>query len=464
MTGRPKVLVIGLDCAEPSLVFDRYINVLPNLKRLISTGVYARMRSSDPPITVPAWAVMMTGKDPGQLGFYGFRNRNSFDYDDIHIVDSSSLKEPCVWDILGKHGYQSIVMGVPPSYPPKPIQGHLISCFLTPEKPETYTYPASLAREIEEHVGEYQFDVKNFRTSGRETLLEQIYQMTETRFNTARYLMKNKPWDFMIMVEMGVDRIHHAFWQYMDDRHVLYQESPYQNAILDYYRFVDQKIGEILDAAPAETRIFVVSDHGAKRMDGGFCINEWLIREGYLTLRHPVDKPTDLSADIVDWKKTIAWGYGGYYGRLCLNVKGREPQGVISPGKVPSVRKEIIQKLKNLTDEKGNPLHTKVIRPDKRYLATKNIPPDLLIYFGDLYWRSVGKIGLGKVYIYENDTGPDGANHDYEGIFITARNREETVSGGKQLETIRIVDLAPTLLAQFGIQPPKGMQGKMVPL
>jgi predicted AlkP superfamily phosphohydrolase/phosphomutase len=166
----------------------------------------------------------------------------------------------------------------------------------------------------------------------------------------------------------------------------------------------------------------------------------------------------------VDWKKTIAWGYGGYYGRLCLNVKGREPQGVISPGKVPSVRKEIIQKLKNLTDEKGNPLHTKVIRPDKRYLATKNIPPDLLIYFGDLYWRSVGKIGLGKVYIYENDTGPDGANHDYEGIFITARNREETVSGGKQLETIRIVDLAPTLLAQFGIQPPKGMQGKMVPL
>jgi predicted AlkP superfamily phosphohydrolase/phosphomutase len=79
MTARPKVLVIGLDCAEPSLVFDRYFNVLPHLKRLINTGVFARMRSSDPPITVPAWAVMMTGKDPGQLGFYGFRNRNSHD-------------------------------------------------------------------------------------------------------------------------------------------------------------------------------------------------------------------------------------------------------------------------------------------------------------------------------------------------------------------------------------------------
>lgn len=461
MTARPKVLVIGLDCAEPSLVFDRYFNVLPHLKRLINTGVFARMRSSDPPITVPAWAVMMTGKDPGQLGFYGFRNRNSHDYDDIHIVDSSSLKEPCVWDILGKNGYQSIVIGVPPSYPPKPIHGHLISCFLTPENAETYTYPASLAREIEEQVGEYRFDVKNFRTSPRDDLLEQIYQMTDTRFNTARWLINNKPWDFMMMVEMGVDRIHHAFWQYMDDRHVLYQESPYQNAILDYYRFVDQKIGELLDQVPEGTRIFVVSDHGAKRMDGGFCINEWLIREGYLTLRKPVHRPAELSADLVDWNRTVAWGYGGYYGRLCFNVKGREPQGIIPPGKLPSLRKEIVQKLKKLTDEEGNPLHTKVIRPEKRYVATKNIPPDLLIYFGDLYWRSVGKIGLGKVYIYENDTGPDGANHDYEGIFIMTQKGNGTGSAGR-LETIRITDVAPTLLAQFGLKPLPGMRGKAV--
>lgn len=462
MSHKPKVMVIGLDCAEPSLVFDRWLDDLPNIKRVLQSGVYARMRSSDPPITVPAWASMMTGKDPGQLGFYGFRNRNSYDYSDVGLVDRTSLTEPAVWDVLGKRGYQSILIGVPPSYPPKPIKGHLITCFLTPDRSAPYTYPETLAEEIEREVGEYQFDVAHFRTDRVEELLLDIYQMTKTRFATARYLVTTKPWDFFMMVEMGVDRIHHAFWHFMDEKHVLYQPSPYKNAIYDYYRFVDEEIGQLLALVPADTRIFIVSDHGAKRMDGGFCINEWLMREGYLKLKEPVQTPTPLKADMVDWKRTRAWGYGGYYGRLCFNVKGREPEGIIPKHRYEQVRNQLIQKLKALTDEEGRPLNTKVFKPSKRYVTVKNIAPDLLIYFGDLYWRSVGSIGTGKLYVYENDTGPDGANHDYNGIFISAPNREG--KGGKPLDRLHLMDMAPTILHQFGIPPLKGMRGKQIPL
>jgi predicted AlkP superfamily phosphohydrolase/phosphomutase len=463
MNTRRKVMVIGLDCAEPSLVFDKWLGSLPNIRRVLESGVHARMRSSDPPITIPAWASMVTGKDPGQLGFYGFRNRNSHHPADVCLVDSTSLKEPTVWDVLGRHGHSSILIGVPPSYPPKPVRGCLVSCFLTPDRSVPWTHPESLAREIEENVGEYLFDVKNFRTDQPGQLLEQLYEMAKNRFSTARWLLANKPWDFFMMVEMGIDRIHHAFWHYMDERHVLYQPSSYKNAIYDYYRYIDGEVGKLLELAPSGTRIFIVSDHGAKRMDGGFCINEWLMREGYLKLKEPVTEPTPLKPHMIDWKQTQAWGDGGYYGRLCLNVKGREPQGVIPPKQFEAVRNRLIRKLKALTDDKGEPLNTEVFKPSKRYVTIRNIAPDLIVYFGDLYWRSVGSVGYGTTFIHENDTGPDGANHDYEGIFISAV-KGAPAGRGKELERIHLMDMAPTILREFGILPLKGMRGKAVPI
>ncbi|HVM96495.1 MAG TPA: alkaline phosphatase family protein, partial [Candidatus Acidoferrales bacterium] len=74
---KEKVAVIGLDCVPPQLVFERWVELLPNLRRLMGEGAWGSLRSCDPPITVPAWASMVTGKDPGQLGVYGFRNRGS---------------------------------------------------------------------------------------------------------------------------------------------------------------------------------------------------------------------------------------------------------------------------------------------------------------------------------------------------------------------------------------------------
>ena len=127
-----KVLVIGLDCATPDLVFDQLAHVMPNLTRLRKEGVYGRMRSSDPPITCPAWAVMGTSLTPGQLGMYGFRHRENYSYTEFSIATAYDLKEPAVWDILSDKGKYVCIIGVPPSYPPPRLNGVTISGFLTP--------------------------------------------------------------------------------------------------------------------------------------------------------------------------------------------------------------------------------------------------------------------------------------------------------------------------------------------
>jgi len=143
-----KLMVIGLDCAPPEIVLDRR-RELPVLNRLIAAGRHGKMHSSHPPITIPAWMVMATGKDPGRLGLYGFRHRRAYTYDKMWIANSLSIKEPAVWDILGDAGGRSVLVSVPPSYPPHPVAGDLVGCFITPGADKAYTYPEGLKAEIE---------------------------------------------------------------------------------------------------------------------------------------------------------------------------------------------------------------------------------------------------------------------------------------------------------------------------
>lgn len=453
-----KVCVIGLDCAAPELVFELWADLLPNLRSVMQRGVWGPLTSTIPPITVPAWMCMMTGKDPGTLGIYGFRNRRDHSYDGLQFASSRLVHEPTLWDILGEHGKQSIVLGVPLTYPPKPLNGLLIGDFLAPDTRSDYTYPPELKTEIAEVVGDYLFDTREFRTEDKERLLADIYAMTRQRFALARHLATTKPWDFFMMVEMGPDRIHHAFWKYFDPKHPKYVAgNPLEHAIRDYYVALDAEIGQFLATLEPETRLLIVSDHGAKRMDGGICFNQWLIQEGYLVLTEPVQEVTKFSPALVDWSKTRAWGDGGYYGRLFLNVQGREPDGTVAPADVESLRAELTTRLERLGDEHGAPIGTRVFRPEQTYAAMRNVAPDLIVYFGDLHWRSVGSIGHESVWTHDNDTGPDDANHAQHGIFLMAQVGSQPFGDGQARTDLSIYDVAPTVLDAFGITPPPGM-------
>ncbi len=195
-------------------------------------------------------------------------------------------------------------------------------------------------------------------------------------------------------------------------------------------------------------------------MLGGICINEWLQREGYLTIKGDHPPGTPLSHEMVEWPKTTAWGYGGYYGRLCLNVKGREPEGVVDPAAYEVVRSELKARLEALGDERGRPIHTRVHRPEEVFDTVRGIPPDLFVYFGDLAWRSIGTLGWGEIHRFENDTGPDDANHAPHGLFIMRHPRGEPVG---ESEEMSYLDVAPTLLALMGLPIPSHMRGRVLP-
>src|SRR4051794_16916478 len=250
-----RVMMIGLDCAAPQLLFDRWIDLLPNLRGLVERGRSGILRSCDPPITVPAWSVMMSSRTPGELGIYGFRNRADRTYDHLTIADSRAVTAPRVWDLPSDAGRDVIVLGVPGTYPPPRVRGAVVSCFLTPDpRTSQYTYPAELKDEIESVVGDYEVDVRDFRTDDKARLLEQVEDMTRRRFQLAEHLLDTRPWDFFAMVEMGTDRMHHGFWRYMDPEHRLYEPgNPFENAIRDYYVLVDGLIGGLLERADDET-------------------------------------------------------------------------------------------------------------------------------------------------------------------------------------------------------------------
>jgi predicted AlkP superfamily phosphohydrolase/phosphomutase len=454
-----RVMVIGLDCAPPEHVFDEYAGDIPNLSKLRENGMWGPLESITPPITVPAWMCMMTSKDPGTLGIYGFRNRKDHTYEGLSIATSWAIKEPTVWDILSQSGKDSIVMSVPPSYPPKQLKGVQIGCFLTPNITADYTYPKELKAELESNVGEYIFDIRNFRTDNTQYIIDEAYKMTEIRFKTAHYLLDNKPWDFFMMVEMGPDRLNHGIWSFIDPAHPRHRPgNPYREALRDYYRYLDGKIGELLDAhAGDDVTVIVVSDHGAKAMVGGFCLNEWLVREGYLTFEEPLpDEVTPSDRLTTDWSKTKAWGDGGYYGRLFLNVEGREPNGIIPQSEYETVRTELIRNIESMVDQEGKPMGNRALKPEDTYVKQNGVPPDLIVILGGLRWRSVGSLGHSSIYTFENDTGPDEANHAEHGIFIM--NNAPGMQRGEK-SGLHLWDVHNTVLDLFGLEPATGALG-----
>jgi predicted AlkP superfamily phosphohydrolase/phosphomutase len=460
MGPRKKVLVIGLDCAAPELVFDMWLDRLPNIKRMVEEGVSGSLQSTIPPITVPAWMCMVTGKNPGQLGIFGFRNRSEYSYDDFWIANSEAIKEPTVWDVISREGYQVGLVGVPQTYPPKPVHGFMVTDWLAPDTDADYTFPEYIKDDVRQAVGDYVLDVKKFRTDDKDALLEEIFDMTRKRFDLVKAFL-TKPWHFFMFVEIGLDRIHHGFWKFFDKTHRKYKAgNKYENAIFEYHQYLDKRIGELLEAIDEDTVVMVVSDHGAKKMEGAININDWLIREGYMKLKSDPKGLVKLEDAGVDWGRTTAWGLGGYYGRLFLNVKGREKQGVIDPKDYEKARDEIADKLRAITDEKGNNIGTRVFKPQEAYTGPNiDQAPDLIVYFGDLFWRSTGTIGHDSIHSFETEVGPDDAVHAEKGIFILWDPKQKR---GKKLENLSIYDVAPTVLHVMGIDVPADMEGKVI--
>jgi predicted AlkP superfamily phosphohydrolase/phosphomutase len=454
-----KICVLGLDSATPEIVFGD--ERLVNLRRLMDLGVYGRLQSVIPTTTIPAWMCMSTSQDPGSLGVYGPRNRSDHSYNRLAPATSESIEALAIWDYLAQKRKKSIIVGVPPNYPPRKVNGISIGCFLTPDRSgNEFTDPPALKTKITELVGEYPTDVKDFlvREDKKATLKEQIFEMSRKQWQVVRWLLSEQDWDYFHFVDIGLDRMQHSFWNYFDPKHAQFEAgNSFQDAIPEYYRWLDDQVGEVLEVLDDETILLIVSDHGAQRSDGGFAINQWLVGEGLLVLNEYPKSVTPFENLAVDWNKTRVWSEGGHCARVFFNVQGREPQGVIPAGEYESFQNEMKLRLESLPGENGQPFKFQVFKPQEIYRNLRNVAPDLIVHFGGLLWRSVGSVGHPVLQVRENDIGFDASSHSQHGVFIlTAPN----CPLGGEYEGANLVDMAPTLMDLAGYAIPGTMQGR----
>lgn len=489
-----RLLLIGLDGATFDVLgplMDR--GLMPELKDLVDRGVCGPLESTRPPITPAAWTTFMTGKGPGKHGIIDFlrydptTNRLSFNNN-----TKISTKAKTIWQILSDKHYRVGSINVPMTFPPEPVNGFMISGFDTPPGKD-FTYPKALQKEILAKYPDYTHEKKWERkaTGGDEIFrknIEYIMQSFDRGYDLARFCGDKYGWDVMMVLYKFVDNLQHKAWRYIDER--TKHENPARAKLVEHcWMHLDGVIGKLKAlAAEQNADIIVMSDHGHGSLDGKVQPNLLLQRWGYLSLRSPltqlrtraatmwrrltnpgfaasIGQSSQLDHDLaIDWPKTQACVlHAGVYGFLYLNLKGRQPQGIVEPRDFDRVRADIREKLlaAKCKDRDGKEMNifSDVFVTEDHYncdRATHPWMPDLLLAPADGL-AAVKKIRGNAPVRWVPFSRLEGT-HRLDGIFIA---QGAAIKSGIRLRA-HIADLAPTILAGLGEPVPKDMDGKVL--
>jgi predicted AlkP superfamily phosphohydrolase/phosphomutase len=259
----------------------------------------------------------------------------------------------------------------------------------------------------------------------------------------------------------GVDQTSHMFWRQMETG----GGGEDADAILNAYKQLDAVLGRALAAiAPAgrplsesDTTLIVMSDHGFAPFTRAVALNSWLRAEGFLSLQPGVEVGRELFVD-VDWSKTRAYALG--LNGLYLNLKGRERFGVVAPDQRDAVLADLTARLLAWHDPKtGEQVVSKVYRREAVYSAAyRDLAPDLIVGYTRGY-RIANSSALGEVptELLEDNVKKWSGDHcmaadQVPGVLLSNRPLSSTEIG--------LVDIAPTVLSEFGVDIPKAMVGR----
>lgn len=512
-----RVLVIGLDGAtfnviKPLIAQGR----LPTLARLMREGAHVPLRSTIQPSSEQAWASFMTGVQNGKHGVFSFVRRRPGSYE-FEYISGRNVRAPALWDILSDRGRPTITINVPMTYPPHPVKGVLIGGLMSPGEHSRFTYPDGMYEELCQAVGGYIIDVDIERgdlTHEEEVrMVEQVFEMTRLRTAATLHLAHTRPWDLLTVVYGSPDRVSHKFWKYMDPTHPLYTAegaADFGEVIPRVYEAMDAAIAELLaDLANEQTTVLILSDHGFGPMRHAVYLNKWLAQHSYLTYKSTnaspaqqaraafvktmrramrwLDNPllswlkarafelrpalksalfSSMTFAQVDWSRTQAFAVGTM-GNIYLNVRGREPAGIIEPGaEYEKLRERLMAELATLTDDTTQaPVFNAIYRREELYQGPYlEEAPDIVCLKDARYhvaavdWRTrpddrvLVPLQQGEL-LFAADVS---AQHELDGILIAWGNE---VRAGESLAGARIVDLAPTILQLLEEPAPEEMDG-----
>jgi len=473
-----KILVIGLDGADLELITP-WIDAgdLPNLASIRDAGTSGLLQSVIPPVSAPAWATFMTGRNPGRHGVFGFVTERP-GTGETTLVSLGSIRGTKLWDAFSAAGRRVVVVNVPITWPPPEIDGVFVSGMLTPPG-RPFTWPAEVQAEIEAKVPDYRIDIDRGLFDDQEVFREHLFATAKARGEVIRLAMDRGEWDFLLGVFTNTDRMQHHFWRKEREK------------IRDLYRLIDGEIGKILDRVDRDkTLVVVLSDHGFTTTDRRIYMNRWLREEGYLGVRRVseltddyqkrrfnwfMDEPEEtrrkeklatrilkrlgLRGELaIDWEKTRAYLYSSDTRGIHLNVKGRQPQGTVEESRYEPLRDEIIGKLRALTfPETGEAVFESVEKREDLYDGPylESAPDILTVPERDRY-RVVTKID--RKGVFRQHRTPDGY-HRKAGVLFAAG---PGVARGGELADAGIADVLPTLLYAAGIPTPERADGRVL--
>jgi predicted AlkP superfamily phosphohydrolase/phosphomutase len=518
-----RVFIIGWDGATFDLI-EPWVaqGKLPNIAEVLENGAHGELRSTLPPMTFTAWSSFMTGKNPAKHGIYDFTRQRPGTYD-LEFVNGGQRKAPSFWKLLSDAGRKVISISVPCTYPPDKIDGVMLSGFdaaglggSSSKLDARGMYPPEIYDELERAVGGHpigSFPVAEINQGRPEAAVQKILDVIGRKAATAKYLIQKYDWDCAMVLFGESDGAGHHFWKYCDPHspQFAYEPPSMRDSILRVYQELDRQLGELKQLLPTDTTLLMMSDHGFGGVSNTALFpNCWLREQGLLKFRGGFSRWLSRRLDaaklravaklpnvvqkflsrfarkqlggieakvrygIIDWSGTKAYfEENPYYPSLRINLKGRQPLGVVEPGaEYEQLRSELIERLEDWRHpETGAPIVERAYRREEVYDGPHlDEAPDIVVHWSThedyTYAFKVSCKSRKLAWLEEIDltrpenlaffTGKSGSHRD-NGIFLA---EGPGIRAGKRLNGAAIVDVAPTILHLLGVPVPKDMDGR----
>ena len=497
-----KLFLIGIDGATFDIIRPLLNkNKLPNMANLMKEGTYGKLRSTIPLTSPVAWTSLMTGKNPGKHGIFDFLSKDPGAYT-MKFSNASYRKANPIWKSLSDAGKTVGVVNATISYPPDQVRGFMLSGLDTPSIDSVFSSPPELGRALQEKFGRYIFVNPHPFREGVEKFIRGIHKEIDYRFQTLSYLMDEYPWDFLTVTFIAVDGASHFLWRYRDPQHPDYNKADaekYGNAIDEVYERLDETVGKLLDKIDDTTTVMIVSDHGFGPVYKAVHLNNWLKKHGYLKwndsqragvvddfkrrMKSPIQRmlPRKIrmqrrrtklrelrksssagALQAVKWSETKAF-FNGTVGNIFLNVKGREPFGIVNPGvEVEEICDAIMNDLRNLKNPTTgeNIVENIYTKKDTFKGSHMETAPELMVQFKRGYsaFTDIGNMELNK-NIGDNviiDSYKWSGDHELYGILMM---KGPHIKKDHELNGAHVTDIVPTILHLQGMPVPMDMDG-----
>ncbi|WP_418281959.1 alkaline phosphatase family protein [Halorubrum sp. DTA98] len=420
-----RVVFLGIDGVPYELVQD-HPDVFANLTAIAEEGSAGRISSIVPPESSACWPALTTGRNPGATGVYGFQDREVDSYE-TYVPMGADVKATRLWDRVTDAGRDATVLNVPVTFPPSTRIQRQVSGFLSPSLADAASDPG-VQRTLERFGYRIDVNAELGHDEDRTAFIEDAHETLAARHDVFTHYLDEDDWDLFVGVYMSTDRVNHfLFGDYATD-------GEYAEEFLEFYRTLDEYIGEIREMLDDDTTLVVASDHGFTKLEWEVNCNRWLADEGWLS--YATDDHDSLS-DVDDDTRA----YSLIPGRFYLNLEGREPDGVVPDAEYESVREELIDDLESLTGPDGRQVCKRIVKGETVFDGDHTeIAPDLVVIPADGYDLKSGFKTKDSAF----DTGPRNGMHTFENalLYTTA---DVDVDGAD------LYDLTPTILDRMDV-------------